>query len=73
MAPMYDFECECGYETECLVAMKGRDEVRIVCPKCGKKLKRKVTAAKLGNPPHRTQAILGDGRKVSGDWDKKVK
>lgn len=70
MAPLYEYKCpDCDLVVERLVAMDSRDEVTIPCM-CGTRMERVVTAAKLGKPPHRTQAILGGGQKVKGDWGK---
>lgn len=68
--PMYLFRCPCGHETEMLLDIADRDLKALACPKCNKCMKRVPVAATLAKPEHRTQAILGGGRKVSGNWEK---
>ena len=67
--PLYAYKCECGHEIEMLLAVADRDKL-FKCPKCPKRLRRVVTMATLGKPPHRTQAILAGGKKISGNWEK---
>lgn len=69
MSPMYQFKCECGYEGEYLLEIAERDNVP-KCPKCNQRMRRILTAPTLGKPKHESKAILGDGRKVSGNWEK---
>jgi hypothetical protein len=69
MAPMYVYKCpDHNITAERLAAVEDRDKIKIKCQKCNKAMKRQVTAANLADPPHRTQAILSNGQKVSGDW-----
>jgi hypothetical protein len=68
---MYEFECKCGYSTECLVSVDNRDTIRIPCPKCpNKRMSRVLTVANFGKPKHETKVILDNGAKVSGTWEK---
>ncbi len=69
--PLYEYECPiCEKKFEFLVALESRDKVRFTCDACGTRLFRSVTIANFGKPPHRTQAILSNGEKVSGIWEK---
>ena len=65
--PMYDFECECGYASERMLAISGRDEPQ-ECPKCKKMMKRTVGAPALHGESYQMKAILGDGTKVAGHF-----
>ena len=71
--PLYVYACECGYQAERLVEIKSRDTIKLNCPECGKRLRRVPTVASLGQPKHETKLIMGDGRKVSGTWERGIK
>lgn len=66
MAPLYDYSCICGYETEIMVAVDSRDKIRPKCPKCKKRLKRQVTNAALHGEVFQMQAVMSDGSRVAG-------
>lgn len=68
--PMYQFRCPCGYEAEYLLEIVERDSTSLKCPKCNQSMRRVPAMPTLGQSKHESKAILGDGRKVSGTWEK---
>jgi putative FmdB family regulatory protein len=72
--PLYDFQCvSCGQQEEHFCAMVERDLIELACFRCGKRLRRMVSAPAYHGEPYQMGVVLGDGTRVKGHFGKEAR
>lgn len=71
--PLYDFECVgCNQQEEHFCEVVERDHVEFACSRCGKKLRRVVSAPAYHGEPYQMGVVLSDGTRVKGHFGKEA-
>lgn len=72
--PLYDYECpQCGQQEEHACQMVERDRVEFACSRCGKRLRRMVSAPALHGEAYQMGVTLTDGTRLKGHFGKEAR
>lgn len=67
--PIYQYECDCGWEEEVIRSIADRDK-SIYCDLCHLLMRRVISLSNFHGEVFQTKAILNDGRKIPGHFGK---